>query len=210
MFKIKNCTEAKRTMQNLHNKYEVGHIFSGEEHELLLEILTRFYVPPNNEKNVQKHQIKEFFVEEAAFKTKCIGVLINIETESCLYKTTMSAKNCKSKRLIAYKTQPKLVTSALRSAIDYQVRPHRKKGLEVDHVVPFFKIRDNFMEEHNLTYDDIKIEYNDLTKQYDIQNKDILEFWKKYHHSNFEYELVSKEENMSRYKEYKNKNKTFN
>ena len=192
-------TKTKAEVDKILKKYQLGYTFYSTDinYPFLIQTYKKFYNPTNIEDKCSSKEIIAFTI----VKNRNYNCLAFVTKD----KTTVVPKSNLRKRpppqtFIGDKSQ---VTSAFRYAIENQVKPYRVKGYDVDHVYPFSAIRDDFMKLHNLQYNNVPLQFKLRPKRFVIANKTILSKWRIYHKEKFEPEVVTHEENMKRWQQYR-------
>ena len=88
--------------------------------------------------------------------------------------------------------------AALRQAIDYQVKPLRRPGYHVHHVVSFDTLMKGWLESEGLTLEQIEVKPTvDGQMRCEMANNDQEASWQRYHHANFVYQYMTPEEHRA-------------
>jgi hypothetical protein len=90
----------------------------------------------------------------------------------------------------------KAIKSAFKNAVDHQLIPYRQSGYQINYLVHFNDILDDFIQINDILFDKIKINYSVCDNQYTIANKKLLRDWITYHKERFQIYLVSRKENL--------------
>jgi hypothetical protein len=73
-----------------------------------------------------------------------------------------------------------------------------KTKSEVDHIIPFAKLVDDFLSEEKIGFADVQITYHARIKQWRLQDNEVSYKWRKYHLANMKLQWISKEGNKAK------------
>jgi hypothetical protein len=183
-------SEVKKIAQQILHKYKPGEKLKGKDLEFILELLK--YHPEYKEKT--KFGVKGIVVRTYPLKkdTKQFRIITDDGRE-----IEFSYLKC-----IYPKTHKQKVMRAFREAIADQIIEFKKKyfkknkpakcqvsrkpitwyNCHVDHVIPFKVLVEQFLKEHNLTFDDIEIEDSPIENRPPrIKDENLRHAWQEFH-----------------------------
>lgn len=166
-----------------------------KDQRILREYYDKYFSETIGDPKIKLKNITKFKVEEY----QPVGNEVHWKSSKCIYlyhrkfgreiKKAISSRNLAGyKRTIRYE-----IKKLFRLAIEPYVDLHRCYGLHVDHVYPFAKIIEDFMQKNGYTYDYLKImKHNDQlhTDSYIVQQ------FINYHNNVVDYQLLTPEANQ--------------
>ena len=87
------------------------------------------------------------------------------------------------------------VLEAFRWAIDDTIKPLRKKGMHVDHIIPFHIILSDFMLDRQIGFSDIEI-HSDLLDNKQLSDSTLKAAFKEYHDSVAKLRVIPAKDNL--------------
>jgi len=102
------------------------------------------------------------------------------------------------------------VTRAFRYEISNQILDYKSQHqlignseFHVDHVVPFKKLFEDFLKEHNLQLQDIELQEIEMKiHRHKIQDRKLAKAWQDYHREKAELQILTVEENLKKSSSY--------
>lgn len=187
-------------------KYQINEALNEEDANFIKSLLSHNY-----DKSFVK-DIKKLLVTKINKSAKTVksfvaemksGKSCNLNLEHCLQKIKNS--NFDSD---VYK-----IEQAFRKSIEDQIKQFKLEQADdfafyfvADHVIPFRKLLQQFLQEKNLNYDSIQIYYDNQENHYKLRNKKLEKKWQKYHKNNAQLQLLTPEENLEKVEEDKKVN----
>ena len=92
------------------------------------------------------------------------------------------------------KIMKRRVLEAARCAIYNQIAPLRKKGMHVDHIIPFHVLFSDWIIENDLTLEDIKTKDGYCSSE--MEDKELESSWSTFHKENAKLRVITAKENM--------------